>query len=114
MTGQLVMQRHVGHSSAACAQRHNSANHGEANRGCGCLKAGRVSLDSGRRLHSPLFDRNHVTLAVADVDLSRTRNFLFRILQHLLPLHQPAARGMANSTVNIPGLKPIAWEMIPE
>jgi hypothetical protein len=51
---------------------------------------------------------------VADVDLSRTRNFLFRILQHLLPLHQPAARGMANSTVNIPGLKPIAWEMIPE
>src|SRR5208282_1827689 len=39
-----------------------------------------------------LLDGNKVTRRVSGVDLPRTRNLLLRILQHFLPLRQPAHR----------------------
>src|SRR5712692_9801215 len=39
-----------------------------------------------------LFDRNVMARAVAEINLSRSRDFLFRVEEHLFPLRNPARR----------------------
>ena len=73
-------------------------------------------LRSGHgRLDAALLHRHEIARFVAGVNLPRTGDLLLG--SSIISCHcasQPTVRGMANSTVNISGLKPMAWYMMPE